>query len=592
MTDYNEKTHPLIDRDGSVGKSIENIAINKIGGPDTIRKTFIDEGSTRTRVHTRGEGAQPEVKVSKGKKSKVWAWPWHGVTYHNGAGYVTETSSGTYPTRGVSPASVHPHHSVLLTAVPDGLEPALIPEPATNTEGAVWVNYATVSNGILFGEDVGLGSWIWTDNDIAYLVKSTINGTTSVSLEIHLLSEWVAGMSSSAAADFVEYNAKDFKSPYMFKAPPSGAARTPVANLTVNLPALYRSTPSVVMVYNGDCSFNGSKSIFTYTIGMPDDEVAMSNVEYPYESFVANEFGGMTSTYHVACQWAELSLINTAGVITGSFTVIQAGSDLTYVAQYWQRVMSIAYKGNDANTIRVKMRYNAAWLPYASYTEGTVYTNDANIKHTVRRFDLDGTIACGNYGFTNEVATQVSEGENGMVVYDNSYDEYRKVAASTSTFGYEPVWMNWYARIAPPRTRSSEKGGSVEYAPFDLAPLDARIWDVGMVQGNTPGKYFRNVAVRADGYGLATLCALGGHAVDSSAFSPSIASLYDRDFLVNTLCAHITPYGAFYVEAPSDKPITVTISFSPTDISSGTPQPGIVYGIPPDATTIKPKRFV
>ena len=242
-------------REGSaVGGALERRMLNKVGGAETIR-TEIQRLPDGSEVMLRTRGGHPEFTVKKAAKAvqevySSWAWPWHGLARYNGTSQVYQSNGTDYTVHGVAPGRAAARSYYFQTAHAPSTDYADIAPPTTSVAGASWNNWAAISNGVLFGENVGMNTWLYSTTSAAFVVVMTVVSVTQITLAFYTLDNWVAGLPESAAADFVKYDKKP--SIYMAKAPPSGQARVPEKTLTVTAPAYYRSTSATIRLKRGD----------------------------------------------------------------------------------------------------------------------------------------------------------------------------------------------------------------------------------------------------------------------------------------------------------------------------------------------------
>ena len=283
---------------GGKDKSSSQQMLSKLGDGFRTDKRNNNDGSVTT---VRTKGGMPDVTVTEPKSVQTaWAWPWHGLVRCEDS--VIETPTGDIPLRGRNPLYVEngsENFNCVYTR-PKGVSEFLnIPPPSVSPKGASWVNYATISNGILFGEYVGMNSWIYCTEVAAYVVTMEITNVTSCALKFYTLSEWVMGMPETSAVNFVKYD----KTPHVFMTNvlPKGVVRTPFKTVNVTLPEYHR-TPvrAALRIKRGDVSIHGDRIIIAYELsGIPTGHAGVNSFGDPY-------LGIYGFDYVAEDQWVEL----------------------------------------------------------------------------------------------------------------------------------------------------------------------------------------------------------------------------------------------------------------------------------------------
>lgn len=285
---------------GLTGNASENRMLGKVGGANTIRKEFQNnaDGSV-TMLQTRNGFPEFTTTGDAEQKYENWAWPWHGLERQSTAGpRVIETPSGEIATKGVAPGTAMARgFNFVLSKIGAGF--ASIPPPTTNPLGTTWGNWAAITNGVLFGENVGMNTWLYTTGSTAYVVSMIISGTATATLTFYTLSNWVEGMSGAAATDFVKYDKKP--TPYMVKNKPSGAARVAVKTVVLTIPAYYKVPVGTLRIKRGSVSFNGSSIVLAY-------EVFVTAAKTFFED-----------------QWAEVLITGTGGGVDAIISTLRQG---------------------------------------------------------------------------------------------------------------------------------------------------------------------------------------------------------------------------------------------------------------------------
>lgn len=394
----NDDSGKFFSRTGpNIGDANENRLLQKVGGANTIRKTFQNnaDGSV-TMLHTRGPGTQPELVTTSSEKkeaSYVWAWPWHGLERSASgemARVIEDSLGGAVATKGESPETALPQGFNFVASKPSAAEFGSIPKPVGSKPGAQWVNWAAISNGVLFGENVGMNVWLYTVTDKCFVCKMTLAGTASVTVAFYTLDNWVAGMPADMAEHFVKYDKSP--TPYMVKRKPAGATRTPVSESVVSLPSYYRATTGVLRVKRGDVAFDGSKIILAYEIESPDPLVwDVFNFNYRQQCFAED-------------QWVELGV---AGNFALSVTVLKQGGGCLMVVD-----QSTIIAGDEAAHPTGASTWTVPWEVQHDYTYSFVPKTGEH-GHTV-------TYLYTPFGVAEPVRITLSNNRNITTATENS----------------------------------------------------------------------------------------------------------------------------------------------------------------------------
>ena len=312
-------------REGSaVGGALERRMLNKVGGAETIR-TEIQRLPDGSEVMLRTRGGHPEFTVKKAAKAvqevySSWAWPWHGV--YRFTDNKLENSTGDAAPRGAPPSAANFNFIPSTQGIPFA---AIAPPKKANPAGSVWVNYAAITGGTLFGEAVTMDTWLYTAGGKCWVVVMTKPTQFSIQLKFYKLDNWVAGMNKAAAVDFVAYDGPP--TPYMVSAVPSGSPRTADKTIDVAMPDYYSTPNTTITVKRSDVSRSGAKIILAYEIAGRDD---LSVPQIPISFAPA----GPASYLQLEDQWVELTITGTTvGDLAASVETIYSGSTVDPLRQ-------------------------------------------------------------------------------------------------------------------------------------------------------------------------------------------------------------------------------------------------------------------
>lgn len=477
------------------GKAIENRMINAMGGPETIRKKFQNnpDGSV-VMAHTRGPGAQPEFITTLVEQiAGLFGWPWHGLErLATAGGRTTETPSGEFTTKGTSPESVNSRAFNFVLSRPAADEFAAIPPPASDPALTTWGNWAGISNGVLFGEDVGMNVWLYTANDTCWVVKMTLSGVATATLDFYTLSNWVAGMPADTAPNWVSYDGTP--TPYMVTAKPSAAGRTAVKTVVLDIPAYYRTSEGIVTVKRGCVSFDGSKIILAHEVNEPDSLLfAWTGNAGRADLFAEDQWNEVVITGEDSASIdATISMIGFQSSGTGYTNEIEDVNSGAYVASgidpwdykttfiqtgYYTATLSYMYAPDGMakpvtlkNGTFLRREYNG-FGTYTAYAiqryeyQGAQHAVEFDGKETliewsdVTKYDYDpSNCALPSYTWNGTKSVHSVLSVAGQVVVDN--------LISTEVMSHSKYGLPWAPGVALSRLYNATYGYYVNYGPI------------------------------------------------------------------------------------------------------------------------------